>query len=63
MPRYKKTASHLKDPSCFQSYYAEEKYEEFIKSRKILEEKGFNFQNNSPELCKHYIMLQQSVDG
>ena len=37
MPRYKKTTSQLKDPLRFQSYHAEEKYEEFIKSRKILE--------------------------
>ncbi|KAH9763726.1 hypothetical protein KPL70_001262 [Citrus sinensis] len=40
MLRYKKTTSHLKDLSRFQSYHAEEKYEEFIESRKILEEKG-----------------------
>ncbi|KAH9716271.1 hypothetical protein KPL71_021404 [Citrus sinensis] len=43
MPRYKKTSSRLKDPSRFQSYHAEEKYEEFIESRKILEEKRFQF--------------------
>ena len=43
MPRYKKTASHIKDPSHFQSYHAEEKYEEVIEPRKILEEKGFQF--------------------
>ena len=43
MPRYKKTTSRLKDPSRFQSYHAEEKYEEFIELRKILEEKGFQF--------------------
>ena len=43
MPRYKKIANRLKDPSRFQSYHAEEKYEEFIKSHKILEEKGFQF--------------------
>ena len=43
MPRYKKIASRLKDPSRFQSYQAEEKYEEFIEPRKILEEKGFQF--------------------
>ncbi|KAH9802442.1 hypothetical protein KPL71_001386 [Citrus sinensis] len=43
MPRYKKTVSRFKDPSRFQSYHAEEKYEEFIESRKILEEKGFQF--------------------
>ena len=43
MPRYKKKASRLKDPSRFQSYHAEEKYEEFIKPRRILEEKGFQF--------------------
>ena len=41
MPRYKKPASRLKDPSRFQSYHAEEKYEEFIERRKILEEKRF----------------------
>ena len=45
MPRYKKTASRLKDPSRFQSYHAEEKYEEFIEPRRILEEKGFQFPN------------------
>lgn len=43
MPRYKKTASRLKDPSRFHSYHAEEKYEEFIEPRRILEEKGFQF--------------------
>ena len=43
MPRYKKTASRLKDPSRFQSYHAEKKYEEFIEPRRILEEKGFQF--------------------
>ena len=43
MPRYKKTASHLKDPSHFQSYHTEEKYEEFIEPRKIMEEKWFQF--------------------
>ena len=43
MPRYKKTASRLKDPSRFQSYHTKEKYEEFMESRKILEEKGFQF--------------------
>ena len=43
MPRYKRTASRLKDPSCFQSYHAEEKYEEFIEPHKILEEKGLHF--------------------
>ncbi|KAH9802189.1 hypothetical protein KPL71_001277 [Citrus sinensis] len=40
MLRYKKTTSRLKDPSRFQSYHAEEKYEEFIEPHKILEEKG-----------------------
>ena len=40
---YKRTASRLKDPSRFQSYHAKKKYEEFIKPRKILEEKGFQF--------------------
>ena len=35
------TASRLKDPSQFQSYHTEEKYEEFIEPRNILEEKGF----------------------
>ena len=43
MPKYKKTASRLKDPSRFQSSHAEEKYEEFIEPRRILEEKGFQF--------------------
>ena len=43
MPRYKRTVSRLKDPLRFQSYHAEEKYEEFIEPRKILEEKGFQF--------------------
>ena len=43
MPRYKKIANRLKDPSRFQSYHAEEKYEEFIEPRKILEEKEFQF--------------------
>ncbi|KAH9657530.1 hypothetical protein KPL70_023117 [Citrus sinensis] len=41
MPRYKRTANRLKDPSRFQSYHEEEKYEEFIEARKIPEEKGF----------------------
>ena len=43
MSRNKKKASRLKDPSQFQSYHAEEKYDEFIKPRRILEEKGFQF--------------------
>ena len=43
MPRYKKTDSRLKDPSQFQSYHVEEKYEEFIEPCRILEEKGFQF--------------------
>ncbi|KAH9750406.1 hypothetical protein KPL71_013870 [Citrus sinensis] len=43
MPRYKKIAIRLKDPSRFQSYHAEEKYEEFIEPHRILEEKGFQF--------------------
>ncbi|KAH9762999.1 hypothetical protein KPL70_001024 [Citrus sinensis] len=43
MPRYKRIASRLKDPSRFQSYHAEEKYEEFIELRKILEKKVFQF--------------------
>ncbi|KAH9685728.1 hypothetical protein KPL70_014067 [Citrus sinensis] len=43
MPGYKRTASRLKDPSRFQSYHTEEKYEEFIEPCKILEEKGFQF--------------------
>ena len=43
MPRYKKTASRVKDPSHFQSYHTEEKYEEFKEPHKILEEKWFQF--------------------
>ena len=43
MPRYKKTATRLKDLSRFQSYHTEEKYEEFIEPRRILEEKRFQF--------------------
>ena len=43
MTRYKKTAARLKDPSCFHSYNADDKFEEFIELRKILEEKGFQF--------------------
>ena len=43
MSRYKKIVSCLIDPSRFQSYHTEEKYEEFIEPRKILEEKGFQF--------------------
>ena len=39
MPRYKRIASQCKDPLRFQSYHAEEKYEEFIEPRKIIEEK------------------------
>ena len=41
MTRYKKMASRLKNPSCFQGYKVEEKFEEFIEPQKILEEKGF----------------------
>ena len=52
MPRYKKTASRLKDPSRFQSYHAEEKYEEFIEPRKILEEKGFQFPEQLTEIVQ-----------
>ena len=50
MPRYKKTASCLRDPSHFQSYHAEEKYKEFIEPRKIMEEKGFQFLEQLTEI-------------
>lgn len=43
MTRYKKTAARLKNPSRFQSYKVKDNFEEFIKPRKILEEKGFVF--------------------
>lgn len=43
MTRNKKIASRLKDPSRFQGYKAKEKFEEFIETKKILEEKGFQF--------------------
>ena len=43
MPRYKKTTTRVKDPSRFHSYNADDKFEEFIELRKILEEKGFQF--------------------
>ena len=49
MSWYKRTASRLKDPSRFQSYHVEEKYEEFIEPHKILEEKGFQF---PPQLAR-----------
>ena len=52
MPRYKKTTSCLKDPSRFQSYHTKEKYEEFIESRKILEEKGFQFPEQFIEIMQ-----------
>ena len=52
MPRYKKTASRLKDPSRFQSCHAEEKYEEFIEPRRILEEKGFQFPDQLTGIVK-----------
>ena len=43
MTRYKKTAARLKDPSRFHSYKAEDKFEEFIEPKKILEENDFQF--------------------
>ena len=46
MPKYKITSQCLKDPSHSQSYKAEEKFEEFIKPRKLLEGKGFQFPPN-----------------
>ena len=52
MPRYKKTANRLKDPSRFQSYHAEEKYEEFIEPRRLLEEKGFQFPDQLTGITK-----------
>ena len=52
MPRYKKTASRLKDPSRFQSCHAEEKYEEFIEPHKILEEKWFEFPDQLTGIVK-----------
>ena len=52
MLRYKKTASRLKDLSQFQSYHAEEKYEEFIEPRLILEEKGFQFPDQPTGIVK-----------
>ena len=50
MPRYKKIAGHLKDPSRFQSSHIEEKYDEFIEPHKILEEKGFQFSERLTEI-------------
>ncbi|KAH9801445.1 hypothetical protein KPL71_001039 [Citrus sinensis] len=52
MLRYKKTTSRLKDPSRFQSYHVEEKYEEFIEPRQILEEKGFQFPDQLTGIVK-----------
>lgn len=52
MTRYKKTASRLKGPSRFQGYKAEEKNEEFIEPRKILEEKGFQFPPQSSRIVQ-----------
>ena len=52
MPKYKKIANRLKDPSRFQSYHAEEKYEELIEMRRILEEKGFNFPDQLTRIVK-----------
>lgn len=46
MPKYKIIAQRLKDPSRFQSYKAEEKFKEFIKPQKLLEEKGFQYLPN-----------------
>ena len=43
MLRYKKTIARLKNPSRFHSYKIEDKFQEFIEPRKILEEKGFIF--------------------
>lgn len=43
MPKYNIIAQRLKDPSYFQGYNAEGKFEELIEPRKILEEKGFQF--------------------
>lgn len=43
MPKIKERARPLKNPECFNSYKAEEKFEDIIESRKILEEKGFQF--------------------
>lgn len=43
MPKIKARASKLKDPKCFYSFKTEEKFEDIIEPRKILEEKGFQF--------------------
>ncbi|KAH9792219.1 hypothetical protein KPL71_004032 [Citrus sinensis] len=61
MPRYKKTASRLKNPSQFHSYHAEEKYEEFIEPRQILEEKGFQFPNQLTGIVQtiHNVVAKQ----
>lgn len=43
MPKLKTRATTLKDPSCIHNYKIEDKFEEFIELRKLLEEKGFLF--------------------
>ena len=43
MPKIKARAGKLKDPECFYSFKAEEKYKEFIEPQKILKEKAFQF--------------------
>lgn len=55
MPKVKERAGRLKNPKCFNNYKAEEKFVDIIESRKILEEKGFQFPQqllgNSYNLC------------
>lgn len=47
MPKIKERAGRLKNPECFHSYKAEEKFEDIIEPRKIMEENGFKFPQQS----------------
>ena len=63
MPRYKKIINRLKDPSRFQSYHVEEKYEEFIEPCKILEEKGFQFPEQLTGIVQTIHNIAAKLDG
>ena len=43
MLKFKTRVARLNDPSHFHNCRAEDKFEEFIEPRKLLEEKGFIF--------------------
>lgn len=49
MPKFKTGVARLNNPPRFHSYKVEDKFEDIIEPYKILEEKGFQFQNSQWE--------------